>query len=263
MLKPDLFIHDDFYALASNFKTRLEMHVNLLKISDLQIERNKPITILNEKLQDYEVTLIPHYKQTKATGTNPTCTSYYFEKPMVAYHVSNMKPRYILWNKFDYIPICGTVVQRIEIYQLFDCIEKIIDWSICFNLNKNISVAVFDLDLTLIDDNNNKYDGSEYLLKNFKNYFDKIVLYSHGGALHVHDNTTKFDTTFDLVLSNEVGSHTSPKNLLHLYNYFKDGLFTVAWLIDDSVFNYCPEYTKMIVPKTKNVEKIVDLLKIF
>lgn len=263
MLKPDLFVLDEFYPLILNFKSKLEMYVNLLKISDIYIERNRPIAILNEHIKDWEVELTPYYKQTKETGTNPDCTAYYFEKPMIAYHIPNLKPRYVLWNKTDYVPICATVVHRIEIYQIYDCIEKIIDWALCFNLNKNLKIAVFDLDLTLIDDDGIKYKGSDYVLENFKNYFDKLILYSHGGALHVHDNVTKFETKFDLVLNNEVGRRTAPKNVLHIYNYINEGLFTDAWLIDDSLFNYCPEYTKVITPKTKNIEKIVDLLKTF
>lgn len=261
MLKPDLFVHEDFYSMMENFKSKLDMYVNLMKISDLYIERNRPITVLNDHLQDYEIKLHPYYTQTKETGTTPDCTSYHFEEPMIAYHIPNLKPRYVLWNKTDYIPICATIVRRIDIYQLYDSIEKIIEWSICYNLNENLTIAVFDLDLTLIDDDNKKYEESDYVLKSFKNYFDKIVLYSHGGALHVHDNVSKFETLFDLVLSNEADNRTSPKNLLHLYNYFKDGLITDAWLIDDSAYNYCPEYTKMIIPNSKNVGKIVDLLK--
>lgn len=42
------------------------------------------------------------------------------------------------------------------------------------------------------------------------------------------------------------------KNLLHLYNYYPNYTFKKCVLVDDSLYNFTPEYSYIIVPLRKS-----------
>lgn len=260
-MKPDLFVHNKFYNdLIFNYE--LSRVVNIYKMPDLKVIYNRPVTILDDKVYKYLPKLEPYYKQTIGNGVNPAVTTYYFKEEMYPYHILNSNPRYVLWNKYEYLPICATIVDRIDENKIsvFDAINRIIAWAINFDLNESKTIVVFDLDRTLIDDDGKKLIGADEVLAAARERFKLLVIWSHGSPVHVDENVLKFDVKIDLTLNNAVVNDLSAKNLLYLYNWFKNCKFTESWLIDDSLFNYCPEYEKMIIPTTNDISNLLKII---
>lgn len=208
-------------------------------------------------------------------GARSDVTSYVFEKMILAYKIQRRLPRIIIWTRNERLSICGTYVIRADtLFELIDAIKRAVVWinSTTFpRATRFCRVAVYDLDRTLIDDNNKILHGVVPLLEYTRKVFDIIVIWSHGTTLHVHDNVTRIQNLlsfkFDLVLAQDEHKDTrSPKNLLFLYNYFPNILISEAVLIDDSFYNYTPEYSEFLVPatpKTLDMKVFIPILENF
>lgn len=263
-LKPDLVIYPNYVKSLLNFD--LDIYFNIIHLEDLKlsIEEIKPILITDNEIAILnDVVLKPTFKDNlrKKSGIKPQYTSYYFDTELPIYKIPHRAPRYVIWNKDDHLTICATCVDRVDEYGLYEAYRRAKDWA--FSITQIESIIVFDLDETLIDTNCEKLEGSDKLLMCAREIYDKVVLYSHGSNLHVDDNLTKFDNSvFDLVLSSASHDNISNKNLLYLYNYFPNTIFSRATLVDDSLYNWTPEYDKFIVPfKLSNVYNIINIIQ--
>lgn len=259
---PDLYIHPSFYSLVHSHYLKISNYFNVHTIKDLEIILNYPLkVILKDRCISTPVTIRKPYPQIHLSGDQPAMVSYSFKEPLKSYHIEQSAPRYIIWTKRDLLPINGTYVNRIEDYEITHALLGAIDWSMGYTLTKNASIIVFDLDNTLIDDENNKVIGADKVLNIARRKYDLVVLWSHGSSLHVDENVRKFtNIRFDLKLNCDTEKNLSPKNLLYLYNFFPTYYFTKSALVDDSLFNFCPEYNLMIVPTLNNLNSVEHLL---
>lgn len=253
-IKPDLFIHTKYYDMCDQHYPQLKHVFNLLSLSDynasLNMKKTATIVFNDNKIKRIQPILEPYFKKCIGVGTKPKVTSYYFNEPMLMYSTNIRSPRYVIWTEYDSLPICATAVTRVSIYELEKAVQKALVWASTKTDYEPNNIIVFDLDRTLIDDDSRKLDGADELLEYCREKYDKIVLWSHGSSLHV-DEQKEFSFKkfkFDVTLVNVLESDKSCKNLLHLYNLFPDIYFENAVLVDDSVFNYTPEYTKYIIP---------------
>lgn len=280
--KPDLVIHPNYHKLFMRYYGKdLIESFNVFRIEDLTVIKGStkntsfneinvggfttttstttstfsPILLTDTGTSQLRnVCLKPKYKDCliKASGSNPLYTSYWFDdENLPMYKIEENGPRYVVWTKNDPLTVCGTYVDRIDYFDVPQCFQRIKEWSDLYAIREHKSIIVFDLDETLIDSKCNKLKRVDEFLHYARTIYDIIVLYSHGSNLHVDDNVLKFNdpNVFDLVLSNDSQNEkTSNKNLLYLYNYFRNVRFTYATLVDDSLYNWTPEYNKFIIP---------------
>ncbi|ATY70228.1 38 kDa protein [Tomelloso virus] len=264
--KPDLVIHPKYVKSLLRFD--LDSYFNILYLEEVMhsFELIDPFLVTDYGVSRLEkVKLYQTFKDSleKKSGIKPQYTSYSFDcEDQPIYSISFRAPRYVIWNETDDLTICATCVDRVDKYSLFAAYERAKAWS--YSITNSESVIVFDLDETLISRECKKLECADQLLDCCRSVYDKIVLYSHGSNLHVDDNVTQFKSNaFDLVLSNN-SSQDKPcnKNLLSLYNYFPNTIFTKATLVDDSLYNWTPEYSELIVPfQLSSVEHIIPLIK--
>lgn len=250
--KPDLLIHSMYINALKNY--HLSDLYNVININDLKVETHKfkdVFVIADTYVAPVELTLRPFYTPTLDSGIEPAATSYTLERPTKIYKIERNLPRYIIWTKNDPLLVCGTIVDRIEHWELFEAFQRAKDWA--YTINRYKSIAVFDLDKTLISDECVKIQESERLLTYAKREYDYVVLWSHGSALHVDEQLAEFRVgnangvdVFDLVI--HTADTKSPKNLLYLYNHFPYVKFTKSILVDDLVANWTPEYDKFLIP---------------
>ncbi|KAJ8670205.1 hypothetical protein QAD02_001464 [Eretmocerus hayati] len=136
-----------------------------------------------------------------------------------------------------------------------------------------VTVFVFDLDETCIDDDCNIVDGAVETLNSLdtlENSF--VVLWSHGNSEHVFPNVTKLTRRaaeiappryktrrvhglFDLIVTHDGDiNRRAVKNPLHLYTFKEFDKFRIqrCVLIDDTVENATDEYTHVVVPQVPN-----------
>ena len=262
--KPDLVIHPKFYKLAL-MNTDLYDHFNVLSIDDLKMDFSiKPILVTDKNSRFLSnVELEPYFKYhipNNYASAKPENTSFYFERKIPIYTIEQNGPRYVIWTKDDPLTICATFVNRIDITELYQACQRAILWAEPIESTK--SIIVFDLDDTLIKYRTlQPFRYAHKLLQYARATYDLVALYSHGSNLHVDDNIQKFlnwkedindcndaGIYFDVVLSNNQMDRRSVKNLLSLYTYFPRTRFIKPTLVDDSLYNWSPEYTKFIVP---------------
>lgn len=251
---PDLLVHPSFYNHLYGVKD-LQNHFNLMEPSQLTVYTDAVASVVCEtgNVVEMSVELEPHYDKCVGTGVRPNVTSYTFENRTPMYRIGERAPRYVIWTADEPLPVCATVVARTDVFGLYNAVSTAVDWSRNMVISRTASIVVFDLDRTLIDDEDRVLDGAVSALEHARSVYDTIVLWSHGSPLHVDKQANEFNrlgVRFDLVLSNAQSGEKSCKNLLYLYNYFTDTYFTKAVLVDDSVFNWTPEYTHCIVPTT-------------
>lgn len=211
-------------------------------------------------------------------GEQPQDTSYVLTKTTKFYNINDTAPRYVIWPKYEVLTINCTILHRVENeFEFIKALQKAEYWcrnisekaSLTFNNNieeKLKSLIVYDLDETLFTSEDELIRGSLNHLHLSRNLFDIVVLWSHGSSEHVerlleilHKKNKKFK--FDLILKNENGH--CPKNLLSLYRFFPDIRFDSrkCYLVDDSLENYTPEYSNIIVPTNlKSTEDIAPTL---
>lgn len=245
--KPDLVIHTQYMELLLNFD--LGTYFNIITLNDLyeSVQNINPLLVTDDTISIMNnVRLNPTFKQIKKSGLKPQYTSYYFDREIPIYRIPYRGPRYVIWNKTDNLRICATYVDRIDKHDLYEAYLRAKAW--VYNITRTESIIVFDLDETLIDRNCKILNDADYVLKCARAIYDRVVLYSHGSNLHVDDNVTKFNIDFDLVLSNSASDSPCNKNLLYLYNYFPNTRFSRATLVDDSLYNWTPEYENLLVP---------------
>lgn len=244
----DLIVHDDFYQYFDREKD-LHRLFSVKSIYDLTILHDRSVYLLYDTYTEKAgLVLTPYYDCVIGDGTLPFYTSACITKDTPYFRIQESAPRLVIWTKTDPLPISATCVIRIDIDEIYTTIQAIKSWPSTISQEK--SIIVFDLDETLIDSENKMYPNAIDVLKIARNYFDLLVLWSHGSSLHVDEHITKYfsNIKFDLVLSNSNDQPKSPKNLLYLYNYFPNTLFTTSWLIDDSPYNITAEYTHVAIP---------------
>ncbi|UVT30847.1 38K protein [Penaeus vannamei nudivirus] len=127
------------------------------------------------------------------------------------------------------------------------------------NANKKKSIAVIDLDDTIINKNGDFIlEPFDKYLATLKNTFDLVVLWSHGCQQHVNhvfSNTLNgYAKEFDMIMVRSSSVQISNKGkgfLLQLMNQaFGVIEFTYSVLIDDQAYNYKNDYDCFIhVPK--------------
>lgn len=253
--KPDLIIHPEYYDII--MQHNLSFYFNVLTLKNLKINSDLSSYIITDnEYSKITIKLQPFYCEelTNVSGIEPSATSYWFNDEMPIYNIEQNGPRYVIWTKNDPLTVCCTVIDRVENFELYDAIRRAKEWS--FTINEEKSIIVFDLDRTLINDNCNEYEYADKMLEYARKTYDLVVLWSHGSPLHVDDNVSKFirksnygDKLFDLILRyNGTPSVKANKNLLYIYNYFPNCIFSNATLVDDSIFNWTPEYNKLIIP---------------
>jgi hypothetical protein len=265
--KPDLLIHPKFFKNIINTYD-LERYFNVYSIDDLKPSQfsdtgtSLAYYVSNTRVNPISLMLEPYYggasqnnsssSSSSCSGSSVQCTTYWFDDATPMYTLERRNPRYVIWTKNNPMTVCATHVDRVDEYGLYVAVQLAKDWST--PLYEAKTIIVFDLDNTLIDSYGKKLKYADKILEYAKRTYDYVVLWSHGSPLHVDDNVQKFQTNtaqgdeiFDLILRNEHESPTA-KNLLYLYNYFPNCHFTRATLIDDSPYNWTPEYTRMIIP---------------
>lgn len=263
--KPDLIVHSLYIESLKNYN--LSSYYNVLTVNDLSMSiesMREAYLITDEYAATVKLTLTPFYNTGLYSGNEPAFTSYEIVRPTKMYKITRNNPRYVIWTKNDSLPICATIVDRIDNWELYEAIQRAKDW--VFNIDNYKSIAVFDLDKTLINDQCEKIANCEQLLTYAKYNYDLLVLWSHGSPLHVDEQIEKFNVgnlrgneIFDLVIK---GTEVkSPKNLLSLYNYFPSTIFTRSVLVDDLVANWTPEYTKFLIPfNNKTLKQCLPLI---
>lgn len=270
---PDLVVFPAFVnVIIDQCGKLLSSHFNIIHVSRLPIDDTlcMPWVLSERSAKRMQLKLACYFKQTVKSGKQPSRTSYTFPDGESMYNVIRRAPRYAIWHKTAPLTVCCTQVYRVQLEDLYKAIEHALLWSTSMRLAESISplhyktVVVFDLDNTLIDDKCKKLKGTNKVLRAARSRFDYVILWSHGSALHVDENIQKLpDGIFDLCLCNEKSNDIpAPKNLLYLYNYFQNCRFgELAVLVDDSAFNWTPEYTDMIVPN--NCKSILPALDLF
>lgn len=236
------------YGLAERF--------NILTLSTLTFNPTiKPLMVTNNQVHLlHDIHLSPYFSKNleKCAGVKPQCTTYDFDREIPIYNIMENGPRYVIWTLDDPLTVCATCVDRVRPNDLYAAAERARRWA--YEITAGKSIVVFDLDETLIDRNGNILHMADQLLTAARKTYDLVVLYSHGSSLHVDEHVAKIlhmrrnQHTFDLILSNNMSDRRCQKNLLQLYNHFPNIRFTLSTLVDDSLYNWTPEYTKLIVP---------------
>ena len=273
--KPDLVLHPDYegMVLPSDFAR----WVNLKKISDLQVEPKIEVDLLfgSDKLVKKGFELTPHYACKIGVGAKPHVTSSILAGNYPMFRILDNAPRFVIWNNTDPVSIDSTRLFRVEnVQELMFELENI---KVLVEKQHSIStelkdVIVFDLDMTLVDKDRKLRDGVLEVLQRAKKLFNYVVCWTHGNqefldcVLDMINEAFKRQKgcgfTFDLALANNFQEPTAKKSLLYLYNFFPNNLFGKCTLIDDSLFNWTPEYTNMIVPvgEIKSIESMLQIL---
>lgn len=289
--KPDLIV-DPLFSKAIQIYN-LDRYFNVLDADSLTISYDiKPYVVTEYGVNLLEnVQLQPFYKNSlrKCSGSAPDVTSYWFDTPIPMYNIEENGPRYVIWSENKPLTVCATYVDRIDGAEIFAACQRAIKWAT--RIDGQMSIIVFDLDDTLINSECCKLAYADKLLKEARRTYDLVVLYSHGSELHVDGNVTQFTDSinnsgnsgsddseyddyeddryptyccnrklFDRVLSNNGVDRKSNKNLLYLYNHFPNVRFTRATLVDDSLFNWTPEYTRFIVPTSKTLKYALSVI---
>uniref|UniRef100_T1JWY2 Uncharacterized protein n=1 Tax=Tetranychus urticae TaxID=32264 RepID=T1JWY2_TETUR len=162
------------------------------------------------------------------------------------YSIERKNPRIIVWREGRPVKLCSTQIyissgkeDAIKIYYtkilpyikaryqkyinvLDDCSNQCLTKQPISNGNLlyvKKSIAVFDLDDTLIDEKNNLKKGALKFIESVKDRVDILVLWSHGGRIHVGEQLRKneWSDTFDVALFNTDIDFLNCKNLLYLY----------------------------------------------
>lgn len=268
-IKPDLIVHPIYYK--SILEYNLHETFNVLQLSDLTLNLDfqpkmvrstgvYPLT--NVKLDNFYSS-----KLVKLSGMKPEYTSYSIKDQTPIYTIEQNGPRYVIWTKDSPLTVCATYIDRIYDYELYASCVRAKLWAASTNIMASRSIIVFDLDSTLIDDNGKKLQYADQVLNLARQKYDYMILYSHGSHLHVDEHVQQFENwhsenyiqnggdsadqqLFNLILSNGTHGIRANKNLLYLYNYFPNIRFSSAVLVDDSLYNWTPEYTEFIVPAT-------------
>lgn len=276
--KPDLIV-DPLFSKAIQVYN-LDRYFNILDADSLTISYDiKPYVVTDYGVNLLEnVQLQPFYKNDlrKCSGSAPDVTSYWFDTPIRMYNIEENGPRYVIWSKDKPLPVCATYVDRINSAEIFAACQRALQWAT--RIEGQMSIIVFDLDDTLINSECCKLAYADKLLKEARRTYNLLVLYSHGSALHVDGNVTQFTDSindseddrystyccnrklFDLVLSNNGEARKSNKNLLYLYKHFPNVRFTKATLVDDSLFNWTPEYTRFVVPTSHTLKYALSVI---
>lgn len=259
--KPDLFVHPSYYPTVKHtFDLRRDF--NVLGLSDLLADMAIGHCVTDTDVEPVAIHLDPVYANEllRESGSDPSRTSYWYDRPVRMYHLNYTGPRYVIWTPNDHLTVCGTRVERVAPYQLYVAVQRAKEWS--YNIERSRSIIVFDLDDTLIDAENRPLDGVCEVLDRARRVYDYMVLWSHGTSLHVDEQLDQLDVDrFDLILRNDRDVAPVNKNLLHLYNYFPECRFTQARLVDDTVCNWTPEYTDMVVP-TRGIKSLRAMLRL-
>lgn len=253
---PDLVVHPSLYGdIVEQYD--LSSYFNVYGLNDLTVRVDTPVVGVTDALvAELRVILEPYYasKLEKRSGMEPRMTSYWFDEPMPLYSIEQNGPRYVIWTRDDPLTVCATYVDRVERESLYEAVERAKQWY--YPVYDEYSVIVFDLDDTLIDSRLRVYDRAQTMLEHAKRVYDRVVLWSHGTAPHVEEFAQRFaddsvhgESLFDLVLCyGGEPDRRANKSLLHLYNFMPNCRFVKATLVDDSISNWTPEYTKAIVP---------------
>lgn len=263
--KPDLIVHPLYQKSIKSYN--LDDAFNVLDLNDLIVNTEfEPKYITPHGACSLQNVRLANYYSSKLqcrSGIKPEYTSYSIKDHTPIYTISQNGPRYVIWPQKTPLTVCATYCDRIDDYELYVACMRAKTWS--KDIMSTQSIIVFDLDMTLIDDDGNKLENADQLLQMARLKYDYVVLYSHGSNLHVDEHVQQFENwhsehstsrdhhaqLFNLILSNNSDNGIrSNKNLLYLYNYFPNTRFSHAVLVDDSLYNWTPEYNEFIVPAT-------------
>lgn len=126
-----------------------------------------------------------------------------------------------------------------------------------------MSVAVFDFDDTIVDENQKLFYPSILNdIELYKTVFNYIILWTHGSTDYIQyemKNKSKLSKLFDIVIAKqrdfEYGENKGKGAILKLLNKeFKITQISYSLLVDDKNSNYMNDYTYFIQP-TKIPEK--------
>lgn len=118
-----------------------------------------------------------------------------------------------------------------------------------YKIPKLVSVVVFDLDDTIIDENDKLlYSGILEEIKTITSYFDYSVLWSHGLSTHVMRNVERYklDRIFDHIMYRNINVEDNNKSvgtvLQQLNQLYEVTGFTFTVLFDDLELNNIGDY---------------------
>lgn len=283
-MKPTLVIHPHFRSYLSNplVDNNIRRVFSTIQICDRMVARDASAFVVYDESTILKKTLmLEHYHEGQICENDTfinDCSSTTYHVPQFGtkmYNLADKAPRFLLWLDDDYEPnVCCTAMYKCSsITKLPIGVAEAMRWAQKYaNVPecaiRNLSVVVFDLDQTLID--NDPYDckileNHKHVLSSAREHYDFVVLWSHGSSLHVNTYASRLNFTFDLILNKDNYGKNSIncKNLLHLYNYLGiDCRIKYAILVDDSPYNWTPEYDSLIVPirGIRNIAPISHLL---
>lgn len=275
-----LVIHPHFRSYIFNPLVRENLQrlfSNILVSDRVPLRDANAMVVYNQSTILKKNLMLEHYHDGKVRAndkllTDCAFTTYHVPKfGTKMYNIQDKAPRFLLWLNGDYEPnvCCTALYQCSSITQLPVGVSEAVRWARKYTgildcAIRRLRVVVFDLDQTLIDNDPTdckKLKNYETVLQTAREHYDFIVLWSHGSSLHVNTYATRLNFTFDLILhKNDYGEDSvNCKNLLHLYNYIgADCRIEYAILVDDSPYNWTPEYDSLIVP----IRGIRDILPI-
>lgn len=269
--KPLLVLHQNYYNI---FKKMSSPNKNLIISIFCQIVTPEQLTgdavmavvVTNDEIKPTNVMLDYYFprrvENTICTYDNLTNTANVHKGGQIMKSNNYRQPRFVIWPAECELNTNATCVYRCKSFESLPyAFEKSLKWATLYNKGplcsiRYVSIAVFDLDRTLVysDElpNFGPMPNYEKVLQTARHHFNLVVLWSHGGTIHVHEQLSAIDFKFDLVLCLDENSKSTCKNLLHIYNHLPSNVrFTYAVLIDDSAYNWTPEYNCMIIPDRK------------
>lgn len=140
----------------------------------------------------------------------------------------------------------------------------------CVLQKRRNSVIVFDMDETLIDSSMKLFYKNIMIdLKEYRNYFEYMILWTHGTTPYLSEVELKFK--FDIYLSRN-GEESENKGLgavlRELNKFYQVSKLDFCVLVDDGAFNYAQDYDLFVHVNTtpsdgtykRTLSKIVDCM---
>lgn len=284
-MKATLVIHPHFRSYIFNplTETRLKYTFSAIYVCDRIPTREATALLVYGETTILKKSLFleNYYRRTGSCKTDTVIEDYAstsYKLPSYGarmYSIRDKAPRFLLWlddGACEPNVCCTALYACSEIAQLPAGVAAATRWAQKY-VNaptcglRNLNVVVFDLDQTLIDGNPadcKPLKNYDRVLQTAREHYDLVVLWSHGSSLHVNAYAARLNFNFDLILNKDERTDAADdsdtqncKNLLNIYNYIStDCRIGYAVLVDDSPYNWTPEYDALLVP----IRGITDIL---
>lgn len=270
--KPLLVMPKQYFDIFKRMHSPIKLQVysffgQVLSCEDVTGENVMAILVTDTEIRPETIKLDYYFSHNQVSGNACSFDNFSTTAPVPKngqLMTSNelRQPRFVIWPEGTVSGVNATCVYRCKSLESFPyALQQSIQWATLYNngppcLIKNLSIVVFDLDRTLVYSDEFPKCGPlpnyELILKMARQHFDLVMLWSHGGTIHVHEQLKAIDFEFDLVLCLDENTESTCKSLLHIYNHLPANIrFKFAMLFDDSAYNWTPEYNCMIIPDRK------------